>query len=319
MKSKSIIAAVVAAVSLLAPLHTVAQKLMSPPHVLVVPDLIYCKKNGYTLSFDDNGSTVTIPDYERAINEDATLHNVLIQIQSLINERNSDIVLVDLNESINNAKKDAAMAAANDAGQAESIEQAIIRNSNSDIIVKVNFDLLKNGPQYNISYSITGTDSYTNNMFAPLEGVGKGSTSANPVMMLREAVYDNMDDFVSRVLRHYTSMKDKGRMVAFDIVSASSSVHNMNSVLGDLSLREAIDDFLYDNSVDGGGLERVKGGDTFLQYEGVYIPLTADIRGRVRRQGAKDVAQRLANHLATLGVTADFKVIGLGKVNIFIR
>ena len=319
MKFKTIIAAAVAATGMLAPLPTIAQKVMTPPHVLVVPDLMYCKKNGYTQTFDENGTTVTIPDYERAINEDATLHNALIQVQQLINERNSDIVLVDLNESINNAKKDMAISSANDGNQRESIEQAIIRNSNSDIIIKVNYDLLRNGPEYNISYSITGTDSYTANMFAPFEGIGKGSTSANPVLLLREALYDGMDDFIKKILTFYSSMKDKGRMVAFNIETTNSSVHNMNSILGTLSLREVIDDFLYDNSIDGGGTENVTGGDTFLQYKGVYIPLVAEIRGRTRRQGAKDVAQRLTNHLATLGVTADFKIIGLGKVNIFIR
>lgn len=305
--------------ALLMPLSGKAQKAMTPPHVMIVPDLIYCKAHGYTKNFNNNGIDEEIPDYERALTEDPTLHGALTQIASLINERNGDIVIVDLQESINNAKKDAALSAANGGDQSESIEEAIIRNSNADIIVKLQYDLLKNGPQYSVNYTIRGTDAYTSNVFAPLEGVGAPSTSANPVLLLREAIYGSMDSFLERLLRHYSSMYDKGRMVAFDIKTTNSSPHNMNSVLGEVTLREAIDDFLYDNSVDGGGLERVKGGDTFLQYEGVYIPLTGNIRGRVRRQGAKDVAQRLTNHLASLGVTSDFKIIGLGKVNIFIR
>lgn len=299
--------------------NVMAQKVMTPPHVMIVPDLIYCKAHGYTQTFDNNGVTEEIPDYERALTDDPSLHGALTQIASLINERNGDIVIIDLQECINNAKKDAALSSANGGDQSESIEEAIIRNSNADILIKLQYDLLKNGPQYCVNYTIRGTDAYTSNMFAPLEGVGAPSTSANPVLLLREAIYGSMDSFLERMLRHYSSMTTKGRMVAFDIKTTNTSAHNMNSVLGELTLREAIDDFLYDNSVDGGGLERVKGGDTFLQYEGVYIPLTGNIRGRVRRQGAKDVAQRLTNHLATLGVTADFKIIGLGKVNIFIR
>lgn len=315
--SRCIAAALICAVA--TPCGMMAQKVMTPPHVLIVPDLNYCKDNGFTLTFDNNGITETIPDYERALTEDPTLHRALTQIASLINERNGDIVLIDLMESINNAKKDAAISSANGGSQAESIEEAIIRNSNADILVKVSYDLLTNGPQKQVSYTIKGVDAYTANTFAPLEGVGAPSTSANPALMLREAIYGSMDGFLERMLRHYSSMNTKGRMVAFDIKTTSSSPHSMNSILGESSLREAIDDFLYDNSVDGGGLERVKGGDTFLQYEGVYIPLTASIRGRVRRQGAKDVAQRLTNHLASKGVNADFKIVGLGKVNIFIR
>ena len=297
----------------------VAQKVMTPPHIMIVPDFIYCKNHGYTQTFDNNGITEEIPDYERALSEDPTLHGALTQIASLINERNGDIVIIDLQECVNNAKKDAAMSSANGGDLSESIEEAIIRNSNADILVKLQYDMLKTGPEYRVNYTLRGTDAYTANTFAPLEGVGKPSTSANPVLLLREAIYGSMDDFLSRMLRHYSSMTTKGRMVAFDIKTTGTSAHNMNSRVGDLTLREVIDDFLYDNSVDGGGLERVKGGNTFLQYEGIYIPLTGNVRGRVRRQGAKDVAQRLSNHLASLGVTADYKIVGLGKVNMFIR
>lgn len=312
-------AAVLTLAALAIPGIAPAQKAMTPPHIMIVPDLIYCKAHGFVQTFDNNGVIEEIPDYEKALTEDPSLHGAITQMASLINERNGDIVIVDLQECINNAKKDAALSSANGGDQSESIEEAIIRNSNADILIKLQFDLLKHGPEYRVSYTIRGTDAYTANTFAPLEGVGNPSTSANPVLLLREAVYGSMDDFLRRMLRHYSSMYDKGRMVAFDIKTTSTAGHNMNSILGEVTLREAIDDFLYDNSVDGGGLERVKGGDTFLQYEGVYIPLTANIRGRVRRQGAKDVAQRLTNHLANLGVTADFKIIGLGKVNIFIR
>lgn len=296
---------------------TFAQKAMTPPHVMVVPDLIYCKSNGYVLQYNNNGVTETIPDYERALSEDPSLHAVLTQVKQLIAEKNSDIVLIDLIEAINNAKADAAMANANFADQSESIEEAIIRNSEADILVKVQFDMLKHGPNYQVSYTLNGTDAYTNRNFAPVEGMGKPSTSANPVVLLREAVYDNMDSFLNLMLTYYNSMVTKGRMVAFDIKTTGGV--NMNTKVGQYTLREQIEDFLYDNSVDGNGLERVKGGNTFLQYQGVYIPLTTTIRGRQRKQGAKDVAQKMVNFLEENGVTADFKIRGLGKVNIYIR
>ena len=296
---------------------TFAQKAMTPPHVMVVPDLIYCKSNGYVLQYNNNGVTETIPNYERALSEDPSLHAVLTQVKQLIAEKNSDIVLIDLIEAINNAKADAAMANANFADQSESIEEAIIRNSEADILVKVQFDMLKHGPNYQVSYTLNGTDAYTNRNFAPVEGMGKPSTSANPVVLLREAVYDNMDSFLNLMLTYYNSMVTKGRMVAFDIKTTGGV--NMNTKVGQYTLREQIEDFLYDNSVDGNGLERVKGGNTFLQYQGVYIPLTTTIRGRQRKQGAKDVAQKMVNFLEENGVTADFKIRGLGKVNIYIR
>ena len=296
-----------------------AQKAMTPPHVMVVPDMIYCKTHGYVRQFNDNGITETIPDYEKAMSEDPTLHSVLIQVAQLISDRNQDIVIVDLLEAINSAKNDAAMAAANAGDQYESVEEAIIRNSEADILIKVQYDLLKNGPEYQVSYTITGTDAYTNRMFAPIEGMGAPSTSANPVVLLREAVYQNMDAFLKKVLQYYQGMVTKGRMVAFDIKTTETAGVNMNTKVGDITLHEFIEDFMFDNSVDGNGTERVKSGATFMQYQGVYIPLISTIRGRQRKQGAKDVAQKLTNELSAKGINAEFKVRGLGKVNIYLK
>ena len=296
-----------------------AQKAMTPPHVMVVPDMIYCKTHGYVRQFNDNGITETIPDYEKAMSEDPTLHSVLIQVAQLISDRNQDIVIVDLLEAINSAKNDAAMAAANAGDQYESVEEAIIRNSEADILIKVQYDLLKNGPEYQVSYTITGTDAYTNRMFAPIEGMGAPSTSANPVVLLREAVYQNMDAFLTKVLQYYQGMVTKGRMVAFDIKTTETAGVNMNTKVGDITLHEFIEDFMFDNSVDGNGTERVKSGATFMQYQGVYIPLISTIRGRQRKQGAKDVAQKLINELSAKGINAEFKIRGLGKVNIYLK
>ena len=296
-----------------------AQKLMTPPHVMVVPDMIYCKNHDFVQTFNNMGVTEEIPDYERALKEDPSLHSVLTQVAQLITDRSPNIVIVDLLEAINLAKEDAAMNMANGGDDSESIEEAIIRNSNADIIVKVQYDLLKTGPCYRVSYTLRGTDAYTAQNFAPFEGVGPDATDSNPVILLREAIYGGMDSFMRKILAYYQSMVTNGRMVAFEIKTTNTSPYRMGSRVGDLTLREHIDDFLYDNSVDGGGLDRMKGGETFLQYQGVYIPLTYTLRGRQRRQGAKDVAQKLVNHLATLGVDADFKVKGLGKVNVFIR
>lgn len=296
-----------------------AQKAMTPPHVMVVPDLIYCKSHGYIQQFDNNGITETIPDYERALSEDPSLHAALTQVAQLITDYNSDIVIVDIIEAINNAKADAAMMAANAGDESESIDEAIIRNSEADILIKVQFDLVKNGPEYRVSYVLNGTDAFTNRNFAPVSGMGKGSTTANPVVLLREAVFENMASFTKKLTDYYFSMLNKGRMVAFEIKTTSTSGVGMNSKVGEYTLREQIEDFLYDNSVDGNGLERVQSGNTFLRYQGVYIPLTSTIRGRQRKQGAKDVAQRLVNFLEQSGVNAEYKIRGLGKVNIYIK
>lgn len=296
-----------------------AQKVMTPPHVMVVPDMIYCKSHGFTQQFNNNGLVEAVPDYEKALSEDPSLHAALTQIAQLITDCNSDIVIVDVLEAINNAKADAAMAAANEGDESESIDEAIIRNSEADILVKVQYNLIKNGPEYRVSYELNGTDAYTNRNFAPVSGMGKGSTAASPVVLLREAVFENMAPFTKKLTDYYMSMVNKGRMIALEIKITSSSAVNMNSKVGEYTLREQIEDFLYDNTIDGNGLERVQSGSSFLRYQGIYVPLIATIRGRERKQGAKDVAQKLVNFLDNNGISAEYKIRGLGKVNIYIK
>lgn len=293
-----------------------AQKVLTPPSIMIVPDIVYCNTNGYTVT---GAGGEKIADYEAALAQDPTLHSVLTQIAQLIKERNSEIVIVDLIEAINNAKSDEMMAIANSGSESENIDETIIRNSNADLLVKVHFDLIKNGPQYQVSYTLNGTDPYTSSNFAPIEGLGKPSTAASPVALLREAVYDNMDGFLDMLLKYYNNMLTGGRMVAFEIKVRNNSDLTMNTKVGEYTLREEIEDFLYDNSVDGKGLENVKSGSSFMQYKGVYIPLIATIRGRQRKQGAKDVAQKLVNFLADKNIKAEHKILGLGKVNIYIE
>lgn len=303
------------------PFGASAQRALTPPQVLVVPDIIYCRNHNFTQTFAGQGGvTEIIPDYERAINEDQTLHSVLTQVEQLITDRNSDIVIIDLNQAIANAKADAMMSNANGGDTSESIEEAIIRNSNADVIVKVQYDLLNNGPEYQVAYTIKGVDPFTNRTFAPIEGLGRPSTSANPVVLLRDAVYGDMDNFLTKLMAFYSSMSERGRMVAFDIKTTDESPVNLNTRVGDITVREAIEDFLFDNSVNGGGLENVRAGSTFMQYNGIYIPLTYTARGRQRRQGAKDIAQRLVNHLEqNYDIRADYFVSGVGKVNIYLK
>lgn len=293
------------------------QKSLTPPSVMIVPDLIYCSNNGYTTTGPDGE---TVADYEKALTQDPTLNSALTQIAQAIKERNSEIVIIDLLEAINNTKADELMALANNGDESESADESIIRNSNADILVKINFDLIKNGPNYQVSYTMKGTDPYTGSTFAPVEGLGDPSTSASPAVLLREAVYNNMDGFMDLMLRYYYNMVNGGgRMVAFEIKTRDGSGLSMDQKVGQYTLREEIEDFLYDNSVEGKGIENVRTGNTFMQYKGVYIPVVATIRGRQRKQGAKDVAQKLVNFLGEKNITAQYKVVGLGKVYIYLE
>ncbi|MCB0383400.1 MAG: hypothetical protein KDD05_08920, partial [Psychroserpens sp.] len=41
------------------------------PTLMVVPSDVWCNQNGYMIEFDNQGSTIRIPDYKRAFQENA--------------------------------------------------------------------------------------------------------------------------------------------------------------------------------------------------------------------------------------------------------
>ena len=297
-----------------------AQKTMSPPSIMVVPDDIYCKTHGYTQPFNNRGVTEERPDYKRALTEDHDMHAVLTQIKELIMERNSKFRIIDLMTTIQSYEQAAVMNASNMADESESVDEAIIRNSNADVLIKVDFNIVKEGPERQAQFTITATDAYTNQQFAPVSGLGSPSTAASAATLMREAVFGKMDAFLQQVLNHYTNMLTDGRAVAFYFNIQQGSDTNMTTMVGEYSLGDVIDDLLYDNSVDGTGMEQVQGGDTFRYYNAVHIPLMADVRGRMRKQSAMNVAQRITRELQQkYQLECSCKMAGLGKVYIYIR
>ena len=191
---------------------TQAQKTMSPPKMMVIPDELYCRTHGYvSLAFDGSQR----PDYKRALAEDRELHPVLVQIKELIMERNNRFVIVDLQSSISSYESDRVMNLANNADESETADEAIIRNSDADVLIKVNFDILKNGPQRQVQFTLTGTDAYTNRQFAPTTGIGSPSTAASTPILVREAIFGKMDTFLDQVLAYYKNMQTYGREVSF--------------------------------------------------------------------------------------------------------
>ena len=128
-----------------------------------------------------------------------------------------------------------------------------------------------------------------------------------------------MDKFLSQVEDFYFNMAENGRAASFEFKVKNGSSMYMDSQVGDCLLSEVIEDLLYDNSVDGTGIEQAQSGRTFLLFNSVHIPLTGDIRGHNRKQSAFDVAQRIATELKKrYGINATCKRVGLGRVEIYL-
>ena len=57
------------------------------PTIMVVPSDVWCNQRGYMLEFDNQGTYVQVPDYKRAMQENAALLIVISKINELMASR----------------------------------------------------------------------------------------------------------------------------------------------------------------------------------------------------------------------------------------
>lgn len=299
---------------LLAAITTTAQNptQMDPPRLMVVPADIYCNTHG----FMGEGN---VPDYQKAINSDQALTNVLNQIRSLIQSRNQGFEIVELNTAINNSKENQMLSVAYDGSEAESIQEAILRASEADVIVKVDFNIDPNGPSKSMHVTIDGIDAFTGNSIAIAEGTSAPSTASGSAVLAREAVYNKMDEFLNKLLSNYKMWAQKGRPINIELVATSTSKHNLKSKVGDGMVYEHVEDFFYDNSKDQRGIVG-SGSAMIYKYRGVYFPLQIPGRkGRVTKLTANAIGANIQNYLESVGIESDFFTKGPGHLFIYIK
>ena len=57
------------------------------PTIMVVPADVWCSENGYMTTYDNQGDEVSVPDYEKAMQNDMDLVNAITKIGELMAER----------------------------------------------------------------------------------------------------------------------------------------------------------------------------------------------------------------------------------------
>ena len=57
------------------------------PTIMVVPSDAWCIKNGYVQTFDNQGKTITLPDYKAALQNNTDLLLAISKINEMMTER----------------------------------------------------------------------------------------------------------------------------------------------------------------------------------------------------------------------------------------
>ena len=291
------------------------------PTIMVLPSDIYCLSRSYSMSFDNQGMSQTLPDYKKALQTDPDLRLVITKMGQIMADRG--FPLKDLEQELKNLEQEGAemamLSSKSGASVAESPIDRLKRTAKADIILDLDFTIKKSGPQSYISFNLKGLDAYTSKQISGAAGAGKPSSVSAPELLLEEAVLSYMDGFNTGLMRHFDDMFANGREVKILIKTWNSTVDDLETeydVNGEtVELTTAIDTWLDENCVSG-RYNRSDATATMARYEQVRIPLMKkDSKGIDRAVDTRSFVTDLRVYLtkAPFNLTSKVYQRGLGE------
>lgn len=293
----------------------VASAQIKKPELMVIPSDVWCISNGYYTEVENMGTTVKVPNYKQALQENIGLKLAIAKLNDLMAER--QFPLKSLEQEIKNLEQRrmednlTTSKAGNDL--AESPMDEVARTAKCDIILELTWDVKDFGPKHSLSYILEGRDAYTSKSIGAASGTGAPSFSADVDVLLEEAIVANMDNFNNRLLDHFTEMQTIGREITLDIkVFANNAAGiDLETEFGDDELLDVINNWLQLNTVQG-RFTMPYASENVANFTQVRIPVY-DERGRAI--DANGFARQLSKMLKKEPYNIPSKVLvkGLGR------
>ena len=286
------------------------------PTIMVVPSLTWCNEMGYTKTFDTNGGSKTVADYERAFLENGDMKVAITTIGSMMGDMG--FPLRDMEQNLNALSQSRAETTARTSKSGSDVEQTpldiINARAKSDIIFDLYWKVNVRGPRRTLTYNLRALDAYTNKQVAAANGTSDPSISSELAVLLQEAVNASMGKIEEQLMKHFDDMGRNGREVALVVQKWESSPYDLESDFGGKELGELIEDWLSDNTVNH-VYSTLDATETTMEFEQVRIPLYgANNRPLDTRQWARG----LVNFLKAKGVDSKLNMRGLGHATITI-
>ena len=298
----------------------VASAQIKKPELMVIPSDVWCISNGYYTEVENMGTTVKVPNYKQALQENIGLKLAIAKLNDLMAER--QFPLKSLEQEIKNLEQRrmednlTTSKAGNDL--AESPLDEVARTAKCDIILELTWDVKDFGPKHSLSYILEGRDAYTSKSIGAASGTGAPSFSADVDVLLEEAIVANMDNFNNRLLDHFTEMQTIGREITLDIkVFANNAAGiDLETEFGDDELLDVINNWLQLNTVQG-RFTMPYASENVANFTQVRIPVY-DERGRAI--DANGFARQLSKMLKKEPYNIPSKVLvkGLGRAVIIL-
>jgi hypothetical protein len=288
------------------------------PTLMVVPSDNWCKQNGYMLKFDDQGTSVELPDYKKAIQGSSDLLLVTAKISELMADRGFPCKLLEqeLKKLSEENAEDEVLTSKTGSGVSESPIDKLNKSAKADIIIQVTWSVNQTGPKKSVTYILQGIDPYTGKQIASASGTGAPSFSAELPVLLQEAVLANMDNFNNQLQAHFDDMFANGREIIVRVKKFDSWSDDFEAEVDGKEIGDHIEDWFAKNTVKGRFNTSDATADQLL-FEQVRIPL---FDANARALDARGFCKGLQSYLRKPPFNLQSKLMmkGLGQATIVV-
>lgn len=291
---------------------TIAVAQEKKPTLMILPSDNWCTQRYFMTSFDNQGLTVSVPDYQSAFREDLELGPVISKVGELLTAygyslKDCEQELKALNQRI---AEDNLTMSKGGAFLSESPLDMLKRRTKSDIIVQIDWRVNWEYGGKSITYTLEAFDAYTSKRIATSTGTGPVSNESVP-RLLEESVKEHIADFDNQMFFYFKDLYAHGREIVLTVRCWDFWEYDLETEYGGEELTDCIQDWMRRSTVNG-IFNLTDASESFLQFEQVRIPFF-DEKGNAL--DARGFANELRKTLRKdpYGITSKVLVRGLGE------
>ena len=197
------------AVLLFLPYVLMAQK---KPTIMILPSDHWCDMRYFMTTYDNQGTKVKIPDYQKAFIEDTEIGPVISKIGQVLTDMGYSLKDAEQEiKSINTktAEDNVTMSKTTGASLMESTLDMLKRRIKCDILIQISWDMSRSSSGHSTTFTLEAFDSYTNKRIATSTGTTLGTGGV--AELLASAVKQNAKSFGKQMDKWYADQRKNGR------------------------------------------------------------------------------------------------------------
>lgn len=251
---------------------------VNKPSIMVFPDDVWLRTNGFLQEVDNQGVKSQVPDYSKAL-LNVELGQVITNIEKMMLERGYPLEnLSQTLKSLQDAEAVKSMETSEEGNSVQvSLKDKLLNAARPHLILYVSWSINTMGPKKSVTFSIKAVDAGTNKPAGIASGTGNELIGASLAVMLETAVLSHIDNFNAQLMTYFDEMVAKGREITVEVQVFENSPKKINTEInedGD-ELSDDIAKWMKANTVNGAFTTQTK-TSTLMKMTNVRIPLITE-------------------------------------------